>query len=207
MGIYTLRVATHNDIDQVAGIHKQQFSTHFLGKYSIDLLKQYYASFLGESIFFVGEKSSQIDGFVLGGESNKLQQAKNRFIKHNKYRCIMETLLMPEIYCQALSRIYSIISEVSGNYLNRSSDCSPNCAVGKRIRLLSIAVCQEAQGSGLATQLVQLFEQRIKLDNAAHGYGLSVKIDNQRAIGFYKKIGFTLEGRKGKSIYFTKNIE
>jgi hypothetical protein len=41
--------ATDNDIFKVASIHKQQFPTHFLGKYSVRLLSAYYKAFLDET--------------------------------------------------------------------------------------------------------------------------------------------------------------
>ena len=56
----------------------------------------------------------------------------------------------------------------------------------------------------MAKALVEDFET--ELDEVKE-YGLSVLAKNERAIGFYLKMGYVEEYRNGSSVYFSKNIQ
>jgi N-acetylglutamate synthase-like GNAT family acetyltransferase len=55
--------------------------------------------------------------------------------------------------------------------------------------LLSIAVAEEAKGTGVAVALIDGFEKELRRAHVT-SYSLSVVKSNARAIGFYKKMGF-----------------
>lgn len=40
-----IRNATEEDLQQIATVHKKQFPTHFLGRYSKSLLEKFYSCF------------------------------------------------------------------------------------------------------------------------------------------------------------------
>lgn len=192
-----IRNAKLNDIEQISILHKKEFSTHFLGHYSVGLIKKFYECFFGISVFIVSENKGCINGFILGGNSQDLNRAKKQFLNQNKQRYIMETVIRPQVYWQALSRIKFVTSALlptKPTNLLQSSD---------KIRLLSIAVSDEVKGSGLASTLLKEFECNII---PVKEYGLSVKKDNHRAINFYQKSSFLVEKEINNSIYFVKNI-
>lgn len=193
MGETIIRTATIKDICQIAVIHKSQFSTHFLGHYSIGLIEKYYLNFLEACIFLVSESSGTINGFVLGGRSKELNRAKNNFIENNKLRYILETIFRPKIYIQALKRIKSV-------GVIRESASSP---VQGSFSLLSIAIMNELAGSGIAVKLVQEFEHRL---SPISEYSLYVRKTNKRAINFYYKNGFKLVKDSNDCLHLIKKI-
>lgn len=73
------------------------------------------------------------------------------------------------------------------------------------LRLLTIAVAPEARGSGVASQVMQAFED--KLRTAGHQrVGLSVLPDNARAIAFYKKCGWDVTHASKAGVWFEKDL-
>ena len=190
-----VRPANINDIHQIAFIHKSEFQTHFLGKYSIKLLEKFYANFLDKNIVLVNENSGVIVGFILGGTSKSLNLAKSQFIKNNKGRCLLETLLRPQLYTSALIRILKTVT------VNQKSEEVPAM---ETIRLLSIAVTPNVKGTGIAERLLKEFERIIL---SSREYGLSIKKSNKRALNFYFKNGFQLERETHDDIYLIKKID
>lgn len=188
-----IRKADNWDIPQIALLHKSQFSTHFLGRYSVKLIERFYENFITSSIFIVNEnKLGEIDGFVLGGSSDKLNISKSNFIKNYRLHYILETISMPSVYLQALTKAVDICKSL----------ISPEHSVDS-IRLLSIAVSNDVKGTGIAVKLLRKFELSIL---PAKVYGLSVKKDNIRALKFYYKNGFEKEKETGGSIYLVKHL-
>jgi ribosomal protein S18 acetylase RimI-like enzyme len=194
-----IKSATEEDIPQIATVHKEQFPTHFLGRYSKSLIEKFYRCFLREeSIFLVCEHGGSIIGFVLGGTSNNLSKSKNIFLKEYKNDYIVETILTPSVYLLAASRIKPLFLSSFLRKDNRKSEL-----VIEAVRLLSIAVDDNAKGKGIANMLVDAFESRIQ---SATNYGLSVNKSNSRAIKFYRRTGFTIEKETEDSIYLIKDI-
>jgi len=192
-----IRNASENDISQIALLHKKQFSTHFLGRYSTNLIEKFYACFLcGELIFLVSEYEGAISGFVLGGKSKYLSRSKEMFLKENRNSCIIETILNPSVYLLAASRILPLFSSL---FQYRNKDEKQMAA----IRLLSIAVNDKVKGQGVANLLIEAFENKIK---PSPNYGLSVNKSNKRAIKFYCRNDFAVERETESSLYFIKNI-
>lgn len=189
----SIRKALDSDIAQIANLHKQQFKDHFLGRYSEELIRKYYEPFLEACIFLVSECDGKLKGFIMGGSSSNLNAAKRTFLSCNKPRYIIETLLTPTVYIMALKRL-KLIKEL------HSSDIADNKI--PQFRLLSIAVAEDAKGSGLASNLVMEFEKHIQ----AKEYGLSVHTNNIPAIKFYIKNGFTKTHNNAETTYFSKNI-
>lgn len=188
-----IRKADNRDIQQIALLHKSQFPTHFLGRYSVKLIGRFYENFIVSSVFLVNEnKLGKIDGFVLGGSKDQLNISKNKFIKTHKFNYIFETILLPTVYLQALSKVVGMFK------LQISSEHSVAFT-----RLLSISVNDDVKGTGVAVDLLRRFELSIL---PVKVYGLSVKKDNARAIKFYYKNGFETEKETGESIYLVKRL-
>lgn len=196
LSLYKIQDAKFGDLSQISTLHKKEFSTHFLGHYSINLISNFYAEFLESSIFIVAVHHGVVDGFLLGGNSRNLNRGKNFFLQKNKLRYTVETILRPQIYGQALNKVKSIYD------LNQTKKMK-SFQGDQNVRLLSIAVSDNVKGSGLASKLLTEFEQVIA---PLQEYGLSVKNSNVRAVKFYKKNGFFLEKEVDNSLYFVKTI-
>ncbi len=190
-----LRRAQRLDIPKIAGLHKLQFGDHFLGGYSEILLQKYYLAFLGRFIFFVSIEGENVNGFVLGGGCRDIATTRRSFLSKNFFRMSLETLRHPRVYGQALSRVQPFLHGFE----------PPSAAAREAgVELLSVAVSEDVKGSGLARDLVAAFEENL---NNAPRYKLKVKKDNYRAIGFYKKMGFTVASELGDYIVFIKELE
>lgn len=190
MGI--VRKAMLSDLDKVAEIHKQEFSDHFLGQFSQLLIRKFYFCFLNNNcIFLVSEERTVVSGFILGGLSSELEQSKADFLKNNKMHYMFEILLNPRVYIQALQRVSLLLKFKKEN--KEVLDQEP-------VRLLSIAVADSVKGRGVARELINNFEAEVNCVE----YGLSVKLDNKRAIHFYSKNGFIIDKKLGDSLYFLK---
>lgn len=191
MDALVVREATEHDLPAIAGIHKAQFGDHLLGQFSISLLTDFYRCFFGHSIFLTAENSGEVCGFVMGGEKLQLAGQKDTFVKSNFPKIFFESFFRPKVWVFLVKRISSL-----GNKSTRFDS-------GYSMRLLSIAVNPAAKGRGVASALVDEFENQVGEGNE---YGLSVVANNERAIGFYLKTGYVEEARKGSSVYFWKRI-
>lgn len=195
----SVRFANSNDLASIAGIHKAQFPTHFLGQYSVSLLAEFYRCFLGHTVFLVHDTENGVNGFVLGGAANQLSACKATFVRHNLMRCACETLLRPSLWVSGVHRgLLTLAAPRTSRRQHSESTARLNFS------LLSIAVRKEAVGKGIATQLVDAFEKQ--LVGSATEYRLSVNKDNPRALAFYKKAGFEVMRDSGDSLEFHRVI-
>ena len=191
-----IQQARDDDIFEVASIHKQQFPTHFLGKYSVRLLAAYYEAFLDNSVFLVSKDKGKVNGFVVGGPASDLSSARRDFLTQNKVLYITETILRPNTYWGVFTRLKSVMRS-----MQQTNDSN---SVADEHLILSIAVDKSYMGKGIAQELCRAFEESIKPD--ASGYGLYVRSDNKRAIKFYEKMGFNINKQVGNEFYLTRRI-
>lgn len=193
-----IRPVTADDLGKIAQIHKMQFHDHYLGKFSPQLIGKFYKEYLSEEslIFLVCQKSAAIEGFVLGGFSDKLNACSRTFLKSHVINYTFEILCRPAVWLDTGARIKNILKN---RY--KKSNVHPSAA---SFRLLSISVTKELQGKEAAKALVLAFEKAIP--HHINIYGLSVHANNARAIGFYQKMGFIKEREVKGSIYMIKNI-
>lgn len=195
-----IRIAVKKDLEQIAGIHKEQFATHFLGKYSKSIIMAFYECFLSKSYFIVYEKKGgEVVGFVMGGYSNMLSSAKNEFLQKHRFRSIWETILRPNTWRMAAARL----AMLRLNNHDKTAVLRQSTNDGS-YRLLSIAVQKNFMGKGIAGELMSEFESTAR--KYEQQYGLSVNKYNDRAIRFYKKNGFYCEKEESESLYFLKKL-
>jgi len=191
LGNFEIQPTLPSDLESIAALHKAQFSDHLLGQFSVSLLVDFYGMFLGNSIFLTARNSSDLLGFVLGGLNSQNVAIKGSFQKCRFWRILFESLFRPRVWVMAGPRILALPVRPS----------SPQSLY--EMRLLSIAVRNEAKGSGVASGLVSGFENSIL---GYQKYGLSVLAENSRALAFYIKQGYVEEMRNGKSVFFWKSI-
>lgn len=195
-----IRRAEHRDLPAIAAIHKSQFSSHFLGRYSPQLLEGYYESFLKSSVFLVHETAGYVDGFILGTTAGEQATSRAAFLRANWWRCLWETLVRPSLWLESARRIFA------NHHIFRVETARPNeSSASPSINILSIAVRTEAMGTGLAASLVEAYQQSLQEKNMTE-YGLSVAKDNHRAIRFYRKMGFEITGDDGRSLALRKRL-
>lgn len=175
------RKTTDADIKQIAQIHKEQFSTHYLGQFSLSLLEKFYKNLLdGGIIFLVSEEDGKILGFVLGGEWKKISEQLSLFMKRNIIRSLFESLVRPKTWSKSIQKFMSI-------FIKTESD-SNNLDNKEKYTLLSISISKGAQGKGIGSGLVDSFNREMAKNSDR--YYLSVQDTNEIAIRFYKKKGF-----------------
>lgn len=184
------------DLFRIATIHKDIFQGHFLAKLPLKMLMKYYKEFWIEKakiIFILVEEDNSVLGFVMGGEAEIINKAKNRFIKRNSLRLLYYSLFYAFGYL--LKKMFSRA---------RYKQVGDSFSVSPSFRLLSIGVRKDMQGAGVASLLVDSYEQA--LTSYIDAYGLSVHKNNSRAINFYTKKGLQICGECGDSYYLAKRI-
>ena len=175
------RFAKHPDLIQIAQIHKEQFTTHYLGQFSNSLLEAFYKNLLDAGyVFVVAVEDGCILGFVIGGEWKKISDSLNTFMKKNLIRSMFESAFRPKTWKKSFLKLVSIFRKTVQDPNNLDNIES--------YTLLSIATCKDAQGKGIGSGLVTEFNK--EMSKITNRYYLSVQDTNKRAISFYKKMGF-----------------
>lgn len=175
------RHANIQDLSQIAQIHKEQFPTHYLGSFSIILLKRFYSNLLRDDIIFiVASVDDSVLGFVLGGDLKIINGYLNEFIKKNVLRGICESAIRPKTWKKSFRKFWSFFS--------KKVEDPDNLDNKEKYTLLSIATCKLAQGKGVGSGLVSFFDESLKM--LGNRYYLSVHDSNINAIRFYQKNGF-----------------
>lgn len=191
------RFAKQKDLIQVAQIHKEQFTTHYLGQFSISLLEAFYRNLLDAGyVFIVAEEDGRVLGFVIGGEWERISDSLKTFIKKNLFRSLLESAFRPKTWKKSLLKLVSI-------FIKKVQDPN-NLDSIESFTLLSIATSKDAQGKGIGSGLVKEFNK--EMSKITNRYYLSVQDTNERAIGFYKKMGFVVAYRCEGEIQMIKTL-
>lgn len=195
-----IRKAVQSDIVDVARVHKERFSDHFLGKFPLKIIERYYLSYVADdNILFIVhvDENNKVDGFVMGGFSQDIKEAASNFIRHNLLLLMGVIVITPKVWKDVLDRL-KILFRKDGRQKNKEVGYSD-------IRLLSIAVAKEKEGKGVSTSLVKNFEKGVE-NIGGKRYGLSVHDDNIHALNFYTKMGFIKDAQTGNLVLMTKNL-
>jgi ribosomal protein S18 acetylase RimI-like enzyme len=83
---------------------------------------------------------------------------------------------------------------------------SPSGPAVTKYRLLSIATDASSQSKGVGKQLLNALEDELK-GSGFNSYGLSVRLDNPRAVQFYRRNGFAVEKEQPDALYFKKDLK
>jgi ribosomal protein S18 acetylase RimI-like enzyme len=188
----SLETVDSGDLVAVADLHAVQFHDHFLGRLPVSVLMRFYREMSANTVFIAAKADGRLAGFVLGGTKTVLDRNRRRFVTRHWAAILLGVVRRPEIWGQAISRGRSMLLS-RGHHAGFVSSAET--------RLLSITVADSAKGRGVAKELVYAFERAL---GSTDRYGLSVHDDNSRAIGFYEKMGFQLEGKAGGSAFFLK---
>jgi asparagine synthase (glutamine-hydrolysing) len=188
------------DIPEVVAVHLRSFPGYLLSHLGPEFLRRFYSEFCLHAYDYgvvareVG--SGRLVGFV-AGTSQAAAHRRAFFWRHAPY-----ILFRGMIGFLSDGTIREAIMLGVGRRLRLSSGPPANVCP---VRLLSIGVDPELQGSGIARLAAERFEAVLKA--AGHDrVGLSVRPDNQRAIAFYLKTGWTMTHRSAAGCWFEKGL-
>ncbi len=183
----TYRDAINSDMSKVARLHIACFNGTFIASLGEKLIATYYLEFLKEGgPFVLAFDDDKLIGLCMG--YYKGSQARNQFISRNKVSLGLRVLGL----CLSFNKL--AISKC-WNYLFPAKEKSgvEKPKIEAESDLLSICVLDSYRGQGVSKRLVEEFEKRLN-KAGKKDVTLAVYTDNDRAIAFYKKIGYSIVG-------------
>lgn len=175
-----IRKARETDIDIIVDIHFAAFPHFFLSQLGSKFLALYYNSVRKhkEGILLVCEKDGEIIGLCAG---TLLSSGFNtKLIKSNLFRYGVESLKL--LFTNPKSLIHLI-----KNMKKENSSIGDD---GTYAELLSIAVNPNVQRSGAGKAMLLTLDEEVKKSGGKRLSLTTDYVDNERAIGFYKSLGF-----------------
>jgi len=202
-----IRHANHKDLKGIAKIHKESYpEDHFLNELSLDLIANYYGSFLKyRAIFLVCSIGGRICGFLLGGEGDILNKARNDFIEQNKYGMtlyVIMRLFSMKFVRRLLPRFVDLVQTSLCKRLDKRD--LPRSKVSYH-GIFSIAVSNEIRGRNLGKVLLDNFEGELRRMRVQK-YLVTVRKNNLRAIKFWRKSGFCTKEETAADIHMYKTF-
>jgi ribosomal protein S18 acetylase RimI-like enzyme len=203
---FLVRPMLAQDLTAVAMLHRRVFSDSFLTHLETRFIKRYYGEFVGSvgAYGFVATNDEAVLGFVVG--VTDLARFYRYYYRRNFGTIALivcaRFLADPMIRQNIASRIHHIryaLSSLAGHRRAMFKTASPITT-----RLLSIGVGPEFRGSGIADALVHGLCERLRQDGVEQ-VGLSVRADNDRAVGFYEKTGWVHERVADGVIYLYRS--
>ena len=213
---YLVRKMRVDDIDEVARLHARCFEGYFLTALGRKFLRRYYLEFCRHSSDYAIVASSKagrdIVALVVGTADAEAHFRK--FYRRNLpfiallifLRLFDSPLIRSDIWKRLNHMRAALRSVVPGLRRPASSSLSDNGPAEQcPVRLLGIAVAPEQRGSGLAALAMAGYEEVLR--RARHKrVGLSVLLDNERAVAFYRKNGWSETFQSSAGIWFEKDL-
>ena len=189
----TVRQATYDDLHEIAQLHAICFpnylSTRIGASNDCFLLSRFYKEYIDDNpeLFLVAtDDNSKIVGFCMGYYMNKSDQQSN-YIRHNRWRVLTRIIwLLLKGDKLAWKKLKIRFKKPSYKILDHSLDNVPKSDIGD---MLSQCVLPEYRGKGCSGLLTDQYLKNMK-DHGLKYCLLSMKVGNERAIGFFKKKGF-----------------
>lgn len=181
------RDATESDMLNVARLHIACFKGTFIASLGGKLISSYYLEFLNDGgPFVLAFDEDKLIGLCMG--YYKGSQARNQFISKNKVGLGLRVLgLCLSFNKLAISKCwYYLFPAKEKNGVEKPK-------IEAESDLLSICVLDGYRGQGVSKRLVEEFEKRL-IEGGKKDVTLAVYTDNDRAIAFYKKIGYSIVG-------------
>lgn len=195
----TYRDAVIVDMPAVAALHKQCFKGTFIAYWGDSLIARYYQKFVEEGgPFVLAFDGDKLIAFCMGYYEGS--NARNSFLKENKIRLALRMFLL----CLSFNKL---VLKKCWNFVigTRKKDNADKPKIKAEADLLSICVLQGYRGHGVAVELVNQFEKRVA-ESGKKDLTLAVYQDNERAIAFYKKMGYEIAGEDSDEYKMYKRL-
>lgn len=181
-----------NLIGKITSLHKQLFDKdHFTARFDEQLLNKYFQLLLSNSDYKIcALREQKVIGYLIAGE--KLDKVLKIFSKEYFARLTILLIKNPKFLFE---KFLDLINRTI--YQNKKSKAD--------MRLFLIASKHDENVKGVGKYLIENLEKHL-VEKGIDIYGLSVRKHNQKAIDFYKRLGFVEEFRTHKSIYFVKKL-
>lgn len=204
IGQIQIREAELSDLDGMASCHVAAFPERFMTEMGLHWLKGFYSYYIrhnrGHSIVAV-DGAGRVLGLAVGGKCG----IRDKFLR--KAFFLYPHVILWKFFTSSLvrKRLFAELFDKLHTGRSASKEVASASKTTNRGNLLSIAVYPEYQGTGIAGQLIESFQEAI----AEVGYDfleLYVLSDNLRAIGFYKKHGWYEVGKYKNSTKFQVDL-
>lgn len=206
----TIRQATYDDLGEIAKVHAQCFPRHLSTRIGSSndcyLLSRFYKEFIDDSpeLFVVAaDDSRKIVGFCMGYYFDKSGQQSN-YIRHNRARVLTRIAwLLLKGDRLAWAKLKLRFKKPHYEILDHSID---DIQKNEKGDLLSICTLAEYRGKGYAQRMIEEYLHRMK-QNGRKICLLSLSVNNNRALRFYERNGFTPYRKIGtSSITYMKRL-
>jgi ribosomal protein S18 acetylase RimI-like enzyme len=183
---FTLRPANPRDLHRMVAAHQTAFPGFFLTMLGPRFLGELYAGFLaaGSSVCYVAEDRGECLGFVVGTTEpadffkRLVLRRWHAFLYAGLFRLMRHPVSVSQRFAAALFFRGDLPTVIANATL-----------------LSSLAVRPFAQGKGIGLALVEKFCVEAVARGSSYVYLLTDEDDNHRANCFYRKCGFSLDGR------------
>jgi ribosomal protein S18 acetylase RimI-like enzyme len=202
-------------VEGVADLHLRALPDYFLSQLGVHVLQSFYREFCLHPFDFGVvarlRETHALAALVVG--TNDVQAHFRSFYRRHAlsvaYHLLRGMIRNPKIRKGVTARLPQLRLalgsmppfrwKIGGRQM--AGDAEMDC----RLRLLSIAVDPGFRGTGLALEIQRRFLDQLK--EAGHPrVGLSVKADNERAIAFYRKTGWTLTRESARGLWFERSL-
>ncbi len=203
-------------VDEVATLHLQAMRGYFLSELGERVLRRFYAEFCRHpydyGVVAIGRTTGRLAAFVVGTSDSAAHFRS--FYRRNAL------LLAGEVAIAAVRRAavrrgllrrlrHLLFAGLAVVRWHRPVASAPGPPRGPDrvcpVRLLSIAVAPDCQGTGVSGLVALRFEEVLRQAGFTR-VGLSVHGDNDRAIAFYRKSGWQETYRSEAGLWFEKSI-
>lgn len=168
-------------INKIANIHHKTFPNFYLTGLGPKFLQTFYNTLIysEQCISYFAFNQNQPIGFAICVYPN--DNIYKKLIVTNKYKYIKIGLNLLFTKPLELIKVFKKIM------------CSGKLPVdNKQALLLSICIKSEFQGHGIAVNLINMLEEKLKSLNAKELYLLTRKKNNDRANTFYRKLNYKI---------------
>lgn len=182
----TFKDAKESDMASVAKLHVDCFQGTFIASLGLELIENYYCEYVKENCPFVlAYEDNSLIGFCMGYYDGS--KARESFLEHNKKQLIHRLLKLCISFNRlAISKCWHYVFPAKKTKKDKEKE-----PVKAEADLLSICVKEIYRGMGVSKGLVHEFEKKL-IENNKKDLTLSVYMTNDRAIGFYKKMGYSI---------------
>ena len=206
-----IRPLSRSDLVSVSYLHTQLFPDYTLSRLGVPFLELYYLQYLHQpsAFCYVALLEDRLVG-VVAGSSDPERLYQQLYAHHGgtlirlvSLRLLRNPGLGKDIFIRR-KHVRNGLRAVGRSLGLRFAPSAIGAYNEVKTRLLCLGVHPDYFGQGIAQELVNTFCQRCHAEGIAE-VGLSVHLDNPRAIAFYRKTGWQQQSQTATSLYFRRS--